>query len=85
MFAVKLRGQITNNKRLIVELPIGIAPGAVEVIILHGEPPKARKKRRRKSAHPAFGIWANRVEITNSASHAAELRRKIESREDGRR
>ncbi len=33
--------------------------------------------------HPGFGIWAERKDITDSATFAEELRRRIEKREDG--
>lgn len=84
MVAVKLKGQVTADRRLVVELPAGIAPGAVEVIVLHEAPAKAPKRRTRRTTHPAFGVWAHRKDITDSAQYAAQLRRQIESRSDGR-
>lgn len=85
MLAVKLRGQITNSHRLVIELPKDIAPGVVEVIILHQTtPPLLSKKRQRKVVHPGFGVWAKRKDIISTEAYAAELRRKIENREDGR-
>ncbi len=35
--------------------------------------------------HPAFGIWADRLQEDSSAEIAKELRNKIESRADGSR
>ena len=85
MVAVKLKGKVTSDRRLIVDLPEDIAPGTVEVIVLHEATAKPLKRRgRRKSAHPAFGIWAKRKDISEAVSYAAQLRRQVESREDGR-
>lgn len=82
MLATKLKGQITPNRKLIVEIPRDMAPGAVEVILLHDAPVKAAKTAakasRRKAAHLAFGLWAKRAEISDSARYAAELRQRIE-------
>jgi hypothetical protein len=84
MVAVKLRGRVTTNKQLVVKLPKDIAPGEVEVILLHEPPAKAQTRRARRKTHPAFGMWANRKDITDSGDYAAQLRRKVERREDGR-
>ncbi len=78
MLATKLKGQITSNHQLIVEIPREVAPGSVEVILLQAAPVKAIKTTRRKVAHPAFGLWAKRAEIDDSASYAADLRRRVE-------
>ena len=71
MFAVKLKGQITPDRQLRVKLPKDIAPGAVEVIVLHEAPPEPartpKRRTRRKAAHPAFGLWAKREDIPDSA------------------
>ncbi len=82
MIANKFRGEITADGRLIVHLPKGIAPGAVDVIVLRV--PSLKPRRRAVSAHPAFGIWAKRSGIADSAAFAAELRRQVETRRDGR-
>jgi|GEM_PF-983189 len=86
MVAVKLKGKITSDRKLIVDLPKGTLPGLVEVIVLRDAPGQTPKRRaHRKIAHPAFGMWANRKDIVNSAHYAAELRRKIETRQDAHR
>ena len=82
MLAAKLKGQITANRKLIVEIPGDMAPGAVEVIVLHDAPVKAAKVTRRKTAHPAFGLWAARTDLIDSADYAAQLRQQIEQRAD---
>jgi hypothetical protein len=86
MVAVKLKGKITSDRKLVVDLPKGTLPGIVEVIVLRDAPAKPSKRRaRRKITHPAFGMWADRKEIVDSAQYAAELRRKVETRQDARR
>jgi hypothetical protein len=82
MLATKLKGQITPNRQLIVEIPREVAPRSVEVILLQATPVKAAKATRRKAAHPAFGLWARRADVSDSASYAAELRQQIEQRAD---
>jgi hypothetical protein len=84
MFATKLKGQITPNRKLIVEIPRDMEPGAVEVILLHEAPAKAAKPTRRKTVHPAFGLWAKRIAVNDSADYAAQLRQQIEQGADRR-
>ncbi len=84
MLATKLKGQITPNRQLIVDVPRDISPGAVEVILLHAAPAKATKRQtRRRAAHPAFGLWARRTDLIDSAEYAAQLRQKVEQRTNG--
>jgi predicted subunit of tRNA(5-methylaminomethyl-2-thiouridylate) methyltransferase len=82
MLATKLRGKITSNRKLVVEIPRDIAPGAVEVILLHDAPSKATKASRRKTAHPGFGLWAKRADLIDSSDYAAQLRQQIEQHAD---
>ncbi|MBI5877213.1 MAG: hypothetical protein HZB53_06160 [Chloroflexi bacterium] len=86
MNAARLKGRISIDRRLIVDhLPAGMAPGAVEVIVLQADSPKpAKRPKRRAASHPAFGIWANRTDIAESAAYAAELRQRLETRSNGR-
>jgi hypothetical protein len=85
MLANKLLGTITTDKRLLVTLPDDARVGQVQVILLYDRPrPKRRVRRSSKQAHPAFRIWANRADISDAATFAAELRRRVESRTDGR-
>jgi len=90
MVAVKLKGHITSDRKLSVKLPKDITPGEVEVILLHEAPTKPvrtrtpKRRARRKETHPAFGIWANRTDITDSALFAAQLRQRIQNRVDSR-
>ncbi|MBI4672267.1 MAG: hypothetical protein HY741_11460 [Chloroflexi bacterium] len=86
MFATRLEGTITQDRRLLVNLPHDATAGKVEVIVLYKKP-RAVKKRRRsiQTAHPAFGMWAKRADMIDSATYAAELRRRLEQRADGGR
>ncbi|HLB46532.1 MAG TPA: hypothetical protein VJL59_05840 [Anaerolineales bacterium] len=85
MVAVKLKGTITTNRRLLVKLPKEMMPGEVEVIVLREAPAKTARPKTRRKKHPGFGVWANRQDITDSAEYAARLRQKVEARRDGRR
>jgi hypothetical protein len=83
MLATKLKGHITAQHQLQVDLPTDLPPGAVEVIVLHSTlTPTLKRRSKRKAAHPAFGIWADRQDIADSASFAAQLRAAIETRRD---
>ncbi len=84
MLATKLKGRITPGRKLIVEIPRDVAPGAVEVILLHDAPAKTTKPARRKATHPAFGLWAKRTDVSDSANYAAQLRQQIEQGADRR-
>ncbi|MBI5016705.1 MAG: hypothetical protein HZB55_14625 [Deltaproteobacteria bacterium] len=85
MLAVKLRGEISGDGHLVVELPDDMEPGPVEVIVLQ-EAEKKLKRRSRitEATHPTFGMWADREEARDPVAFAAELRRRIESRADSR-
>jgi uncharacterized NAD-dependent epimerase/dehydratase family protein len=85
MYATKLKGQITADRRLIVEqVPKDLAAGAVEVIVLQTVAPKPAKRQvRRKVRHPAFGLWAKRPEVNDAALFAEQLRQRVETRENG--
>lgn len=45
--------------------------------------PPASVQTLRAGEHPAFGIWADRTDIQDSAAFAQQLRRMIEGRRDG--
>jgi hypothetical protein len=66
-----------------LSLPNEIAPGLVEVIILHEKIAKPVKKRIRRKSHPAFGMWAGRKDVNSSAEFAATLRQQVEGRTNG--
>ncbi len=83
MLATKLKGQITRDRRLVVRIPRDMETGAVEVILLRSSSQPVKRRTRRGSAHPAFGIWAKRSDITDAAAFAAELRQRVEMRVDG--
>ena len=80
MFATKLKGQITRDRQLVVRIPREMATGTVEVILLQLSPQSLKRRARRGAAHPAFGIWAKRADLTDSIAFANELRRRVEMR-----
>lgn len=82
MLAIKIKGTITPDRQLVVDIPRDIAPGVVEVILLYEAPIEAAQASRRKTTHPAFGLWAKRVELIDSADYAAQLRQQIERHVD---
>jgi hypothetical protein len=83
MLATKLKGQITRDRRLVVRIPRDMETGTVEVILLHLSSQSTKRRTRRGTTHPAFGIWAKRSDINDAASFAAELRQRVEMRADG--
>jgi hypothetical protein len=83
MFATKLKGQITRDRRLVVRIPREMEAGTVEVILLHLSSQPTKRRTRRGTMHPAFGIWAKRPDINDAAAFAAQLRQRVESRADG--
>jgi hypothetical protein len=85
MHAAKVIGTITKDHRLQVRLPRSVRPGEVEVILLQPEPlPKLRGGKRAATVHPAAGIWADRTDIGDPVAYVARLRRRLETRRDGR-
>ena len=58
MLATKLKGKVTANRKLIIDIPADVAPGAVEVILLQDTANQPAKTGSQRSKHPAFGIWA---------------------------
>jgi len=84
MYATKLKGQITHDRRLVVEVPRDVTPGAVEIILMRVPAIKSTRQRtRRSAAHPAFGVWAKRTDISDAALFATQLRQRLETRTDG--
>jgi hypothetical protein len=45
--------------------------------------PSTGEQILRAGEHPAFGLWADRTDIQDSAAFAHQLRRTIEERRDG--
>ena len=83
MLATRLKGTVTTDHQLVVKLPKSVSTGEVEVILLHQRSePGLKKVAGRKPQHPAFGMWANRADITDAAVYAAALRQGMERRSD---
>lgn len=86
MYRTRLKGRITPDRRLVVDVPRDVPSGDVDVILLQSSANELKEHRtRRKLNHPAFGIWAKRTGIEDSASYAAQLRQRMEKRMDGTR
>jgi hypothetical protein len=79
-----LKGEITPTRQLMVDIPADLAPGVVDVILLYNAPTKAAKAIQRKAIHPAFGLWAKRVDLIDSGDHATQLRQMIDRHADRR-
>ena len=88
MIAAKLKGTVSQDHRLELEVPPSIPPGKVEVIILYLAPPEKRKKRAPKltpHVHPAAGIWADRTGIGDTIAFVSQLRHRLKTRGNARR
>ncbi len=44
---------------------------------------KRRHRPQREDEHPGFGIWADRIGLSDSVAFANMLRESIENRQDG--
>lgn len=78
-----VKGKVTADGKLVVGAD-DLTPGEVDVTLVYLEQPEADRRGTEDSGHPAFGIWADRAELTDSAAYARELRRQVESRGDRR-
>jgi len=86
MIAVKLKGTVTKDHRLELNMPASVPPGEVEVIVLHPEPPPRPRLRggaQPATIHPAAGIWADREDIGDTVTFVSQLRHRLETRHDG--
>ena len=85
MHTTRLKGHVTPDRKLIVNVPVEVQPGDVDVILLQeGARAKAEEPRQGPQAHPAFGLWADRPNLNDPAEYAAQLRRQLESRADSK-
>jgi hypothetical protein len=85
MIAVKVKGNVTRDHRLELQLPSSVPPGEVEVIVLRPEPPETPKPVKRKpqpDLHPAAGVWADREDICDTVTFVSKLRGRLETRQD---
>ena len=71
--ATRLKGQITADRRLVVDkIPDEMTLGEVEIIVLQTTGAKTNKRpAARKSRHPAFGLWTERRDVTDAVTFAA--------------
>ena len=87
MIATRLKGTVTEDRRLEVKVPRSVPPGEVDVILVR-ELPEPRRRPARVEAmniHPAAGLWSDRKDIGETARFVLKLRRRLESRGDARR
>ncbi|MEE8301650.1 MAG: hypothetical protein V3S24_04350 [Candidatus Tectomicrobia bacterium] len=85
MIAVKLKGPVTRDHRLELQIPPSVPPGEVEIIVLHPETvhkPRPRAGKPRPDVHPAAGLWADREDIGDTVSFVSILRHRLETRSD---
>lgn len=80
MEAVKLNGRVTEEGELVLDRPISLSPGPVEVILLREVLPAVGPTGSGKSLLEAFaesgliGTWADRTDISDSVAFTEQLR-----------
>jgi hypothetical protein len=83
MEAVKLNGRVTEEGELVLDRPISLSPGPVEVVLLREVVPAAGPAGSGKSLLEAFtesglvGTWAGRTDISDSVVFTEQLREKL--------
>jgi hypothetical protein len=83
MEAVKLNGRVTEEGELVLDRPISLSPGPVEVLLLREVLPAAGPTGSGKSLLEAFtesglvGTWADRTDISDSVVFTEQLREKL--------
>jgi hypothetical protein len=86
MEAVKLNGRVTEEGELVLDRPISLSPGPVEVILLREVVPAAGPAGSGKSLLEKFvesglvGTWADRTDISDSVAFTEQLREKLGDR-----
>jgi hypothetical protein len=89
MEAVKLNGRVTEEGELVLDRPISLSPGPVEVILLREVVPAAGPTGSGKSLLEAFtesgliGTWADRTDISDSVAFTEQLREKLRDSSPG--
>ena len=80
--ATRFTVRVPQDRRVTFAVPLDIAPGEAEVIILHrrAQRPRASKAPARITHHPAFGLWADRPEAAEPVAFVDELRRRVMER-----
>lgn len=79
MVSVIVRGTITPDGKLELELPAELQPGQVEVEIRQQEVEGVRLKDLLESE--LVGLWADRVDIGDGVEYARSLRRRASRRD----
>lgn len=78
MVSVIVRGTITPDGKLELELPAELQPGQVEVEIRQQEVEGVQLKDLLES--DLVGLWADRDDISDSVEYARSLRRRASRR-----
>jgi hypothetical protein len=83
MDAVRLNGRVTEEGELVLDRPINLSPGPVEVILLREVVPAAGPTGTGRSLLEAFtesglvGTWAERTDISDSVEFTQKLRAQL--------
>jgi hypothetical protein len=83
-----LTEKVTPNSiaEKVSKLPAHVLPqvdGFVEYLA-HKYTPRKRKSKINRNLHPAFGLWAKKLEGISTEDYVAELRRNVMRRFDDR-
>jgi len=87
MIPTRIKGTVTEDRRLEVKVPRSVSPGKVEVVLIPEprEPRRGSARPRKANHHPAAGLWRNRKDIGETTDFVVQLRRRLEARGDARR
>jgi hypothetical protein len=89
MDAVRLNGRVTEEGELVLDRPINLTPGPVEVILLREVVPAAgptgtgRSLLERFTESGLVGTWAERTDISDSVEFTEKLRAQLAAAADG--
>lgn len=90
MQAIKFKTVVTKTGKLKIPPKLVLPQGQVEVIVLNANittdknVPKLSRRSKPLSKEPAWGMWADREEMTDSVAYVNRLRKKLEQRLDRR-
>ncbi len=82
MQAIKFKTIVTKTGKLEVPARLVLPQGRVEVIVLNANitndknTPKLSRRRKPLSKEPAWGMWADREEMTDSVAYVNSYRRR---------
>ena len=83
MQAIKFVTQVSAKGKFNIPAQINLPRGRVEIIVLsENGNGKLRKQKKSLRQHDFVGMWADREDLTDSVTFAADLRRNLERRND---